>query len=436
MDPITITLLMFFALIGFLVTGFPIAFVLMSLGAFFAFVLWGPNSLPMVGSALLSQSGTIIMVAVPMFIFMGAMLERSGVAEKLYLVMHRWFGGLRGGLAIGTVGICTLFAAMTGISATACVSMGMTALPAMLKRGYDKNIAMGCIGAGSSLGILIPPSVPFVIYALVAQESVGKLLMSGFIPGFILSAMFMIYIGVIAYLKPKLAPALPPEERVGWREKFASLKYVALPLILVLTVLTVIFTGVTTPSEASAVGALGTIIMAAVHRNLNWKIIKESCYVTLRVTSMAVWIIVGAYAFSSVYQALGAVKAVETAIIGLQVNRWVIMALMQLFLIILGCLLDPVGIIMIAGPIMCPVAKALGFDLIWFGCTFVINLEIGYLTPPFGMNCFYLRALVPKGINMGDIYWAMAPFIVIMMLGLVLMLAFPQISLWLPSLMK
>lgn len=436
MNPITVTATMFAALMALMATGLPITFVLLSLAAFFVFFLWGPDALPMLGSALLSQSGTIILVAVPMFIFMGAMLERSGVAEKLFLVMYRWFGGVRGGLAIGTVAICTLFAAMTGISATACVSMGLTALPAMLKRGYDNKLALGAIGGGSSLGILIPPSVPFVVYAVVAQESVGQLLLSGFMPGLMLSIFFAAYIAVLAFFKPNLAPALPDSERVGWKEKLASLRHVVLPVLLVLVVLWAIFSGAATPSEASAVGAVGTIVIAAVHRTLTWKVLAEACEATLKVTAMALWIVVAAYAFASVYQALGAVKAVEAAIVGLEINRWVVFAIMLGCLLVLGSVLDPLGIIMIAGPIMVPVAKALGFDPIWFGVIFVIMLELGYLTPPFGMNCFYLRALAPRGTHMGTIYRAMVPFELMMALGILMLIAFPQIALWLPSLMK
>lgn len=428
-----ITGLMFSSMMVLLILGIPVSFTLFGLGAVFTLFLWGPASLAMLPAALMSQSGTIIMVAVPMFIFMGAMLERSGIAEDLFTAMHRWFGPLRGGLAIGTVGICTVFAAMTGISATACVTMGMIALPAMLKRQYDKGIALGCIGAGSSLGILIPPSIPFILYAQISQESAGKLLMSGFIPGLMLSAMFVGYIAIRTFITPTLGPSLPREERASWREKFVALRYVVLPIILVLSVLGVIFTGIATPTEASAVGALGTIVIAAVQGRLTWKAVRGSSMDTLRVTCMALWIIVGAYAFSSVYQALGAVQAIQTAVAALPVSKWVILIGMQAILLIMGCFLDPVGILMIAGPVMCPVAKALGFNLIWFGTLFVIQLEIGYLTPPFGMNLFYLRALAPKGVILEDIYRSMLPFIILMLTGLGLMMIFPQISLWLPN---
>lgn len=431
-----VSVLMFGSMITFLTTGFPVAFSLFTIGTIFTLLLWGPSALPMLGSALLAQTTTIVMVAVPMFVFMGAMLERSGLAEELFTTMHRWFGSISGGMAIGTVGICTMFAAMTGISATACVTMGLIALPAMLKRRYDKGIAIGCIAAGSSLGILIPPSIPFVLYAQVSGESAGKLLMSGFLPGLILSAMFMIYIGVRAYLNPALGPPLSPEERVGWRVKFSSLRYVILPIILVLVVLGVIFTGVATPTEASAVGAFGTIICAAILRRLKWQTIKESCYETMRITVMVMWIAVSAYAFSSVYQALGAVQAIQSAVQALPVNRWVILAGMQIILLILGCLMDPISILYITGPVMIPLTKVLGFNPIWFGTLFVINMEIGFLTPPFGMNLFYLRAITPKEITQGDIYRAVVPFIVLMIIGLIIMMIFPDISLYLPSKME
>jgi len=315
------------------------------------------------------------------------------------------------------------------------VTMGIIALPAMLRRGYDKKLAMGSIMGGGALGILIPPSVVMVIYGLFSGESVGMLFMGGVFPGAILSALFCSYILIRSALQPKLAPSLPPEERVSWGEKLISLRAVILPILLVISVLGSIFLGIATPTEASAIGAFGAVVCAAVYRTLNWQMFKEAVYRTLRLSGMVIWIVFGAKCFASVYISLGAVELSSQIIEALPVGRWVILIGIQFTFLILGCFLDSAGIIMICTPVYVPIIKALGFDPIWFGILFVINMEMAFLTPPFGYNLFYMKGVAPKGITIGDIYRSIIPFVLLQATGLILVMIFPQLALWLPNMM-
>ncbi|MDD5126964.1 MAG: TRAP transporter large permease subunit [Dehalococcoidales bacterium] len=428
------TALMFGSILVVLLTGVPIAFGLGFLAVVFAWINFGSGMLGMVVTTAIGSMLTIVMIAVPMFIFMGEMLEHSGIAEALYVMMYRWFGPVRGGLAIGTVLICTIFAAMAGVSAAATVTMSVIALPAMLKRGYNKSLAMGCIMAGGALGILIPPSVTMVVYAFWANESVGRLFFGGLFPGLVLSLEYVIYITVMCYLNPNLGPSLPPEERASWKDKFASLKGVILPILLILVVLGSILMGVATPTEAAAVGAAGATLCAVVYRKFNWQMFVKSSQSTLKHTCMIMFIAMGASGFASVYEAIGGVEVVKNLMEGMAVNRWIIMVIIQVIYLMLGCFLDPIGIIMITVPIFIPVIIELGFDPVWFGVLFIVNMEAGFLTPPFGINLFYMRACTPKDITMVDIYRSVVPWVLMQVVGLALCMIFPQIVLWFPNL--
>jgi tripartite ATP-independent transporter DctM subunit len=430
----TITFMLFAGLILLLATGAPLVMVMGGGAVLFSLLLWGPQALLQISANSFGVMQNFILVAIPLFIFMGIILEQSGVAKSLYEMMYRWFGGVRGGLAVGTVIICMIFAAMCGVSGAATVSMGLIALPSMLQRGYNKDISIGCISAGGALGVLIPPSIPFILYGLFSGESIGALFASGVIPGILLGCMFIAYILIRCYFQKDLAPALPKEQRASWKEKFESLRAVVLPLALIVVVLGSIFMGVATPTEAAALGALGALLCAAVSRSLSWKVIKDSCYGTLRLSSMVVWIIIGGVAFTSLYTAIGAVDFIREVIAALPVSRYVILFGMQFVLFILGMLLDPGGIIMICTPVFVPVIKALGFDPVWFGLLFIVNMEMAYLTPPFGFNLFYMKAIVPKNITMGDIIHSIVPFVGIQALCLIICIIFPQLATWLPKL--
>ncbi len=429
-----ITGLMFGSLLVFLALGLPLTFCLGGIAVALLCFLMGPNNASfIVYCNLTDKVGSFLFTAIPMFIFMANMLQRSGIAEDLYVMMHHWIGRLSGGLAIGTVLISTIMAAMVGLSSAATVTMGVDALPSMLKRGYSKHIAIGAITAGGTLGILIPPSVIMITYALATGASVGRLWIGGIFPGLLLSLIFIIYIAVRCHLQPQLGPALPPEERPIWKEKFISLKSVILPILLVILVLGSVFVGIATPTEAAAVGAAGSIICAAIHRRLSWQNFKEANYRTLRLTCMIFWILAAATSFRTIYSLVGATELFKSILLLMPFGRWGVIIVIQLILLALGCFLDPWGIVMIAIPVFSPIVESLGFNLIWFGILFVINMEMGYLTPPVGLNIFYMKGVAPEGVTMGDIYRSVAPFVLLQGLALALVMIFPQLVLWLPS---
>jgi len=430
-----ITLLMFGSMFLFLALGLPVAFAVGGTAIIFGIILWGPSSTYLIASKTTGFMRTIILIAVPLFIFMAYVLERAGIAEDLYTAMHRWMGGLNGGLAAGTVLICTLFAAMSGVSAAGTVTMGIIALPNMLKRKYNKTIAIGCVMAGGALGPLIPPSVLLILWSLFSNVSVGKLFAGGLLPGLLLSVLFITYILIRSYLNPSLGPSLPPGERATWREKLVSLRAIILPVLLVFSVLGSIFLGMATPTEAAAVGAFGALICAAIYRRLNWQMFKEAAFRTLKVTSMVLWIMLAAMLFVSVYQGMGAPEIIKNLLTNIPVSKWVILIMMQLTWFALGCFVDSTSILFITGPVFIPVAAHLGFDPLWFGILFAVNVETGYLTPPFGANLFYMKGIVPKGITMGDIYRSVLPFVVLQVIGLICVMLFPSLATWLPGLL-
>jgi len=430
-----LTLLVFGLFLVFLAMGLPVVFGLGGTAVIATYFLWGPQALHMVASRTFTNANSFVLLAIPMFIFMGCMLEKSGMAKDLYTMMYKWMGPIRGGLAIGTVTICAIFAAMVGITGAATVSMGLVALPSMLKHNYNKQIALGCVSAGGALGVLIPPSVLMIILGLYTNTSIGGLYAGGILPGILLAVMFNIYIFVACLIKPEWGPALPPEERATWKEKFIALKAVILPIVLIVGILGSIFMGAATPSEAAALGAVGSILCAAVYRTLNWPTLREACHVTLRLSCMVMWIIFGASVFTALYTAIGAHDLTRQLLSYLPGGRWGVVIGMQAMWMIMGCFLDPNGIIMITAPIFFPLINSLGFDPVWFGVLFVVNMEMGYLTPPFGFNLFYMQAIAPKGVVMTDIYKSIIPFVMIQAVGLVLCMIFPEIIMWLPKIL-
>jgi tripartite ATP-independent transporter DctM subunit len=427
-----LTILFFVSLILFLALGLPLSFVLGGVSMVFIYGTWGPQAFYMVAAQTWGAMNKFTLVAIPLFIFMAMILERSGVANDLYEMMYLWFGPVRGGLAIGTVVICAIFAAMCGISGAAVVSMGTIALPSMLKRNYDKLLALGCINSGGGWGILIPPSVIMILYALISGESVGKLFAGGVFPGLMLLVMVSSYIAIRCYFQPHLGPSLPAEERGDWGRKLKAFKAVLLPMIIVLMVLGSIIGGITTPTEAAAMGVLGALISALVYRQLSWRLIEEAALRTLRLTGMIMWILFGAYCFSAAYHGMGAPRMIENLMTYIPGGPWGTIVFIQIVIFILAMVLDPAGIMMITVPIFLPFVVAHGFDPLWFGILFVINMEIGYMTPPFGFNLFYLKGIVPPSISMGDIYRSVIPFTIVESAGLALVMIFPQIATWLP----
>ncbi len=428
-----LTLLFFGSLLFFLLLGLPLAFVLGGVSVIFLYFTWGFDSFYMVASQIWGTMGSFTLVAIPLFVFMAMVLERTGVARDLYRMMHLWFGGLRGGLAIGTLVICAVFAAMVGISGAAVVAMGTIALPSMLERGYDRKMALGVINTGGGWGILIPPSILMILYALITGVSVGQMFAAGIMPGVLLMVMTVLYILIRSTLQPHLAPALPPEERGTWPEKLRALRAVLLPIGVVFLVLGSIIGGITTPTEAAAMGVLGSLISAAVYRQLKWSILQEAAIRTFKLTGMIMWILFAAHAFSAAYQSMGAQELIEGMMQHIPGGPWGIIVAMMVIIFFLAMVLDPVGIMLITLPVFMPIVKSLGFDPIWFGILFVINMEIGYKTPPFGFNLFYLKGVVPPGITMKDIYTSVVPFVIIEIIAIGIIMVFPEIATWLPG---
>lgn len=435
MSVAAVTVLFFGVLIIFLILGLPIAFSLGGVAMLFSLLMWGPASLYQVASAVWGTGNDWLFVCIPLFIFMGTVLQFSGVADDLYTMMHRWMGPIKGGLAMGTILMSTIFAAMAGISGGACVTLGLIALPAMLKRGYHKNIALGSIAAGAALGILIPPSLMMILYGAITGVSIGKLFAGGILPGILLSVLFLIYIGIRCIINPRIGPTLPLEERSSWKMKLISLKAVLLPLLIILAVLGSIYTGAATPTEAAGVGALGALVSSVIYRRLNWQRLREASLSALKLSALIMWIVIGATCYRSVYSAIGGPEFVQEALMALPVGRYTILIGIQVIIFFLGMFVDPAGIVMIATPIFMPVVQELGFNPLWFGILFCMNLEMAYLTPPLGLNLFYLKGVAPPEIGLSDIYRSVVPFVIIQAIGLALIILFPQIALWLPSLM-
>jgi len=435
LGPEWLTIILFGSLVFLLLLGLPLVFAIGGVATLFIILLWGPHALPVLANRTYMAMDMFLLVAVPMFIFMGAMLQRCGIAEDMYELMYHWMGGLRGGLAAGTVLICTMFAAMVGISGAATTSMGLIALPSMLKRGYHKHIAVGCISAGGSLGILIPPSVLMIILALTSRVSVGEMFIAGILPGLLLSGLFVTYILIRCYFQKDIGPSVPEAERLPPRERVRLAGALVLPIGLILAVMGSMFFGIATPSEASAIGALGAIVSAMLKKTFNWESFTSALFITLRLSAMVIWIVFAASAFTALYAVTGAASLVGSLVKGVG-DPWMVIITMQLILFVLGMFFDPTGIVLLTAPIFFPIVVSLGFDPLWFAILFVINMELAYLTPPFGFNLFYMKAVVPPGITMMDIYKSQTPFVLLMILGLVLCMIFPGIITVLPNLMR
>jgi len=427
-----ITIILFSLLFIFLLSGLPLAFCFGA--AMVILTLWqmGPKALYIIVTTAYSEWGSFILLAIPLFVLMAKYLEHSGLADEFYGMMYKWMGGLRGGLAMGTVIICAVFAAMSGISGAATVAMGLIAVPSMLKRGYNPRLAVGTVAAGGSLGILIPPSIMMVVYGSLTNESVGKLFMAGILPGIMLSAIFITYIGILCKFRPQYGPALPKAARVNMKEKLSSLKSVVLPVILIIVVLGFIYWGICTPTEAAAIGAFAAFLIVVIQRRMTRKVFLRSLEQTLVISTMIMWIVLGAKCFVHVYTATGASEFVYDFISGLAVNKWLVIIIMQAILFFLGMFVDPIGIMVITVPVFVPIIESYGLSPIWFGVLFTINLEMAYITPPFGLNLFYLKSILPESVTMNDVYRAIIPFVLLEMVGIALVMIFPELALWLP----
>jgi len=428
-----ITVLMFGGMFLLLFSGFPIAFGLGGLSLVLAFWLWGPET---IGIALFGAMAIVrysLLVCIPMFVFMGMMMYRSGIADDLYSMFEHWLAPIPGSLSVATVGVCTIFAAMVGAVDPAILTMGTTALPIMRKRGYSKSLVTGCIMAGAALGFLIPPSVIAILYALVAKESIGKLFAGGLFPGLILAALICAYIIVRVRLQPHLAPGIPKAERLPWRQKLPFLWSAVMPVAIILATMGSILSGLATPVEASAIGAALSAIAAAIKRKLTWEVLKDSMLTTLKLTTIAMWIFMAALTFGKIYSALGAKELIELVTLGLPLPPMGILGVMMLTFFVLGMVLDDTAILFITMPIYVPIIRLLGFDPVWFGVLYLVNMQMAFCTPPFGYCLFLMKGVAPKDISMMDIYRSVWPFVIIQGIGLGILMLFPQLATWLPN---
>ena len=431
--PIWAFLLLFGAMIAGLFLGLPVAFVLGGVATIAILIIWGFDGTYVLANAAYSTFTTETYLAIAMFLLMGNILQKAGIADDLYEMLYKWMGGVKGGLAMGTVIICAIFGAMCGGSGPATVTMGLIALPSMVKRGYDRKLVMGCIAAGGVLGIIIPPSIPMIILANYGNLSVGKLFFGGVMPGLLCAAIYIVYIAIRCNLNPSMGPVVPKEERASWSEKMASLTSLLGPVILILLVLGSIYTGAATPTEAAAIGALGSLIIAFMKKKMGNGVFGDILKRTFALTCMILWILVGANLFNIVYNYMGAYTLLNDIANGLPGGKWGVLILMLLLNFVLGCLMDDFAIITLTAPLYLPIITGLGFDPLWFGVVFLLNLQMAYLTPPFGFNLFYLKSVIPKDIKLTELYWAVIPFVGLQVLALLLCVIFPQIITWLPT---
>lgn len=430
-----IAFLMFASMMLLLLSGQRVFGAIGVVAAIAAITLWGTGGSDIPFTAAMKLMKWYPLLTLPMFIFMGYVLSESKIADDLYRMFHVWMGGIHGGLAIGTIGLMVLVSAMNGLSVAGMAIGATIALPELLRRGYDKRMVTGVIQAGSSLGILVPPSVVLVLYAMIARQPVGQLWLAGVIPGLMMAAIFIVYIAIRCKLQPELGPVLSKEERdVPMAEKLRLLRAGLLPLLIFAAMMVPFVNGWTSLVESSAIGAMTAFMVAVIKGRMNRQVFENSVRQTLAISCMFMWIILAALGFGAVFDGLGAVKAIEglfTEQLGL--DPWTILILMQLSFILMGTFLDDTAMLVIVAPLYIPLVGALGFDLIWYGILYTITTQIAYMTPPFGYNLFLMRAMAPPEITIKDIYGSVLPFVIAMIFALTLVMVFPQIALWLPQ---
>lgn len=426
-----ITALYFIVLFAVLFMGLPVAFGLGGTAVLFA-LIFEPRALLAVPSAFFSTPWNYILVTVPLFLFMGTLIRYSGIAEAAYDAVYKLIGHIHGGLAMGTVQVCTIFAAVTGITPPATITMGQIAYPSMMKYGYDRSIAIGSIGAGGALGALIPPSVPFIFYGLLAKVSIGSLFLAGVLPGLMLATFYMIYIGIRCRMQPHLGPALPPDTRFTTREKAQAVVKIWPFALLIAIVLGVIWGGIATPAEAAAFGAAGAFLINLLYGRLTWPVLRDSLVTTLMLTGMGLWILIGASVYLNIFNTLGSQDLLTELVLSMPGGTNGILIMMMVIILVLGMFMDDWAIIMLCTPLFIPIIDQLGVDKLWFGALFIVNIQIAYLTPPFGFVLFWLKGVLPRDVTMGDIYKSVGPFVLLQLLGLTLIFFFPAIAVWLP----
>jgi tripartite ATP-independent transporter DctM subunit len=433
-----IALLMFASMMVLLMTGQRVFAAIGFVAAAAGLLLYGDGAIEMPFTAAFKLFNWFPMLTLPLFIYMGYVMSESGIAEDLYRMLHVWCGRMPGGLAIGTIFLMVIISAMNGLSVAGMAIGATIALPEMLRRGYDKILITGVVQGGSSLGILVPPSVVMVLYGMIAREPVSQLWLAGVIPGLMMATMFVIYVVVRCKINPALAPMVSDEELdMPLREKLALLRAGIIPFLIFFSMTGLFVLGYISLVESSAVGATAATLAAAFKRRLSFKVIHEISRKTLAISCMFLWLILAALAFGAIFDGLGAVNAIESLFITRwDLSPWEIIIMMQISFIIMGMFLDDTAMLVIVAPLYIPLVDSLGFDLIWFGVLYTMTCQIAYITPPFGYNLFLMRAMAPKEIGLLDIYRSIWPFVAMMVITVLIVMIFPQVALWLPELVR
>ncbi len=430
-----IAIIMFGSMLLMLLTGQRVFAAIGVVSTVAALLLWGDGGVEMPFTAAFKLFKWYPLLTLPLFIYMGYILSESGIASDLYRMFHVWFGGLKGGLAVGTIGLMVVISAMNGLSVAGMAIGATIALPEMLRRGYDKIMITGVVQAGSSLGILVPPSVVLVLYGMIARESVGQLWLAGALPGLMMAGLFIIYIVIRCRVQPHLGPTVSKEERdLPMSEKLRLLRAGIIPFLIFFFMTGLFLMGVTSLVESSAVGATAATLAALFKRRLNRNVMEETIRKTLGISCMFMWIILAALCFGAVFDGIGAARAIESLFItNWHLSPWEVLIMMQLSYLFMGMFLDDTAMLVIVAPLYVPLVKVLGFDPVWYGVLYTITCQIAYMTPPFGYNLFLMRAMAPPEITLADIYRSIFPFVLVMVVALILVMVFPQIALWLPG---
>ena len=430
-----IALFMFITMLAMMFTGQRVFGAIGFVAVISALLVWGNGAIEMPYTATWKLFKWYPMLTLPLFIYMGFMISESGIASDLYKMFHVFFGGIKGGLAIGTMFMMVGISAMNGLSVAGMAIGATIALPEMLKRNYDKRMITGVVQAGSSLGILIPPSVVMVLYGMIARQPVSKLWLAGLLPGLLMATLFIIYIYVRCRLQPELGPVLSKKERdIPLKEKIKLLSAGIIPFVIFMSMTGLFLMGIASLVECSAVGALLATLASIYKKRFTRKVLDATLRKTLGVSCMFMWIILAALCFGAVFDGLGAARAIETLFIERwHLTPWGVLIMMQLSYIFMGMFLDDTAMLVIVAPLYVPLIISLGFDPIWYGVLYTITCQIAYMTPPFGYNLFLMRAMAPKEITLSDIYRSITPFLLVMLLALILVMVFPQIATYLPN---
>lgn len=425
-----ITLLLFGGLMVLLILGVPVAFALGGITVLMTYFLEGSNTLFIVATTTYKQITDPNLITIPLFLLMGNFLLHSGISDRMFKALGYWLSGIRGGLAVVSVGVCVALA-MCGGFGPGILTMGLIAVPAMLKQSYNKNLALGSVMAGGVLGEIIPPSIIMIIFAYIARISIGKLFLAGVVPGLLTAFAYILYITIRCHAQPDYAP--PLKKKVTWNLRIASLKDILFPALLIVLVLGSIFLGIATPTEAAGVGATGAFMICIFLKKMSWQVMWDSCRQTMSISGMVFWILIGATLFSVFYTSQGAQSLVTELVGGLNINRWFVLAAMQLILLVLGMFMDDYAVVTVCAPIFVPIAIVLGFDPIWFSIIFILNMQVAYLTPPFGWALIMMKGVAPANISTRDIWRSVPPFVIMQLIVLILVMIFPQLALWLPD---